>query len=130
MNIPRPQVRICSLAFKQLKVIVFSTLAGVEPMEHDEEMSPSEHEGQTKKLLSKGLKEYGTIPYEVDAGIPIVALNAPTANQDMNRPSIANGSLTEGSLSFLPRSNRQIGSMVIKGVKQLIRYYVFQFVSR
>ena len=40
--------------------------------EQDMEICSSENVGLTKKLLSKGSKEYGTIQCEVDAAIPFV----------------------------------------------------------
>jgi hypothetical protein len=77
--------------------------------EQDMEICSSENVGLTKKLLSKGSKEYGTIQCEVDAAIPFVPFES-TANQEVNRSNTVNGSLDD-SIPFrrIINSHRQTG---------------------
>ncbi len=79
-------------------------------MEQDMEICPSEHVGLTKKLLSKGSKEYGTIQsFEVDAAIPFGPFDSSTANQEVNRSTTVNGSLVDEGIPFQRRTHRQTG---------------------
>lgn len=93
-------------------------------MEQDMEHSSSEHAGLTKKLVSKGSKEYGTIQsFEVDATIPFIPLDSTATNQEVTRStSTMNGSSVDDGIPFQRRIHRPTGGALVTHICLAICY--------